>query len=475
MEQKNHYLRSPDLLPVAHSKRKISTMGFSVMWVGMAVVLAAFAIGGAGVQQMPLTWVLIASFLGCVLIGAFISLVADIGIEHGISFPVYLRAPFGTLGTHLPALIRGVTASVWFGINTYFGATAINGILNIVNGFDNWFICFVIFLAVQIINTSIGIKAIENFANIAAPTIILIALWMYSSLSAEAVALNRDVWSWVESPVSGGLLFTAFLIVMTGNMGYWSTLAADISSLSRFIKAPQNERSWMKRNKGAWVGTMIAMPIVQTFVVAIGGVSFIAVGNHDPVFALQQTAGGLVLAILLVMIVLAQWSTNMGANLVPAATIFSNIGGPKVPFYAGAILAGVIGMITQPWNLFDILLPFLGISGGILSSIVGIIIADYYLLRKRRVNVTDLYNYYGQYRYSKGINWAGVIAMIIGGLISIKLVLMSFFAGFIVGGLIYYILAKYWWFKKYPQAEIDTPDDELYLGLTVGKDWKIED
>ena len=231
----------------------------------------------------------------------------------------------------------------------------------------------------------------------------------------------------------------------------------------------------MKRNKGAWVGTMIAMPIVQTFVVAIGGVSFIAVGNHDPVFALQQTAGGLVLAILLVMIVLAQWSTNMGANLVPAATIFSNIGGPKVPFYAGAILAGVIGMITQPWNLFDILLPFLGISGGILSSIVGIIIADYYLLRKRRVNVTDLYNYYGQYRYSKGINWAGVIAMIIGGLISIKLVLMSFFAGFIVGGLIYYILAKYWWFKKYPQAEIDTPDDELYLGLTVGKDWKIED
>ncbi len=473
MQQKNQYLRSPDLLPIAHSERKIGTLGFSVMWVGMAVVLAAFAIGGAGVQEMPLIWVLVASFVGCVLIGIFISLIADIGIEHGLSFPVYLRAPFGTLGTHLPSIVRGVTASIWFGINTYFGATAINGILNIINGFDNWFLCFIIFLAVQIINTVIGIKAVENFSNIAAPTIILIAIWMYSSLAEEAAALDRNVWSWVENPVSGGLLFTAFLIVVTGNMGYWSTLAADISSLSRFIKAPKHEKNWFKRNKGVWVGTLIAMPLTQTFVVAIGGVAFIAVGNHDPVFALQQTAGGLILAILLIMIIFAQWSTNMGANLIPAATIFSNVGGSKFPFFLGAILAGIIGMVTQPWNLFDVLLPFLGISGGILSSIVGILFVDYYILRKRRVNVPELYVYDGQYRYASGINWAGVIAWAVGGIVSIFLVVTSFFAGFFVGGIVYYVLAKYWWFEKYKQAELENPSDDLYLGISVGRDWKI--
>src|SRR5690606_7580638 len=101
--------------------------------------------------------------IGCVLIGIFMTLTADIGIEHGVSFPVYLRAPFGTLGTHLPSAIRGVTASIWFGINTYFGAAAINGILNILTGFDNWFICFVVFTIAQVINTIIGIKSIERF------------------------------------------------------------------------------------------------------------------------------------------------------------------------------------------------------------------------------------------------------------------------------------------------------------------------
>lgn len=473
MENRNRYLRSPDLLPIAHSDRQISTAGFAVMWIGMAIVLAAFALGGAGVQEMPLIWVLVASFVGCVLIGIFICITADIGIEHGISFPVYLRAPFGTIGTHFPAIIRGVTASIWFGINTYFGATAINGILGIISDFDNWFLCFILFLTVQIINTVIGIKAVERFSHIASPTIILISFWMYFSLSEEAAAAGKNVWTWVESPVTGGLLLTAFLIVLTGNMGYWSTLAADISSISRFIKAPKYERNWFKRNKGVWVGTLIAMPLVQTFVVAIGGVAYIAVGNHDPVYALQQTAGGFILAVLLVMIIFAQWSTNMGANVVPAATIFSNVGGPKVPFYVGAILAGVIGFVSQPWKLFETLLPFLGVSGGLLSAIVGIIVVDYYFIRKRRMNVPELYEFEGQYHYVGGINWAGIIAWAIGGIASIVFVVMSFFAGFIAAGIAYYVLAKYWWFKKYKQAEIENPSDELYLGITVGRDWQI--
>ena len=100
-----------------------------MMWVGMAVVLAAFAIGGAGVQSLSLTWVVVATIIGTVGIGLFITVIGDIGIEHGLSFPVYMRAPFGTIGTHIPSIVRGLAASFWFGINTYFGATAMNGIL----------------------------------------------------------------------------------------------------------------------------------------------------------------------------------------------------------------------------------------------------------------------------------------------------------------------------------------------------------
>ena len=106
---------------------------------------------------------------------------------------------------------------------------------------------------------------------------------------------------------------------------------------------------------------------------------------------------------------------------------------------------------------------------------MGILFADYYLLRKRRVNVYDLYKEDGQYRYFKGFNLAGVIAWIIGGTAAYFLINYSFVVGFIVGAICYYFLAKYWWFQKYKQAEIEDPDDEKYLGITVGRDWIIDD
>ncbi len=386
-----------------------------------------------------------------------------------------MRAPFGTIGTHIPSITRGITASMWFGVNTYFGSTAMNGILNILFGFDNWFVCFLIFAAVQLVNTALGIKSIERFADLAAPIILLISIWMYSSLSDQAAEAGRDVWSWVESPVTGGAAFSAFLVVIFSNMGFWATLSADIPSISRFIKAPMNEKNWFKRNKASLIGNMVAMPIVQTFMIIIGAVSYIAVLNSDPVVALQKSASGIILAVLLLMLVLAQWSTNTAANVVPAATIFSNVGGPKFPFWAGVITAGIVGIVVQPWQLFDIIIQVLLFVGGILAAIVGILFADYYLIRKRRVNVPELYEQNGQFRYLGGVNVAGFIAWIIGAAASYFVPDFGFLVGFILGAGIYYLLAKYWWFNKYQQAEINDPSDEKFLGISVGRDWVIEE
>ncbi|GGJ57738.1 NCS1 family nucleobase:cation symporter-1 [Anoxybacillus voinovskiensis] len=473
MSDKN-YLKSPDLLPIPHKGKTIGSLGFALIWVGMAVVLAAFAIGGAGVQHLPLGWVIVGTVIGTAAIGMFMTIIGDIGIEHGLSFPVYMRAPFGTIGTHIPSIIRGFAASCWFGINTYFGSTAINGILHLLFGFDNWFLCYFIFAAVQLINTALGIKAIERFADLAAPVIIIISAWMYSTLSDKALAEGRHIWSWVESPVTGGAAVTAFIVVIMSNMGFWSTLAADMPSISRFIQAPKYERSWWKRNKASLMGNLLALTLTQTFMVVIGAVSYIAIQNYDPVAALQKAASGIILGVLLLMIVLAQWSTNTSANVIPAATIFSNVGGPKFPFWAGVFAAGVLGTIVQPWSLFNIIIPALLICGGVLSAIVGILFADYYLIRKRRVNVPDLYNVDGQFRYANGYNLAGFLAWIIGGTAAYFLANYSFVVGFLVGMVCYYVLAKYWWFQKYKQAELEDPDDEKYLGITVGRDWMID-
>ncbi|KHF39211.1 NCS1 family transporter [Halalkalibacter okhensis] len=474
MSNKNRFLKSPDLLPITHSGKKVNSLGFAFIWVGMAVVLAAFAIGGSGVESLSLGWVVLATIIGCVVLGVLMTLTGDIGVEHGLSFPVYMRAPFGTVGTHIPSVVRGIVASCWFGVNTFFGATAMNAILATLTTFDNWFVCFLIFAGLQVLNTALGIKAVERFADLAAPVIIIISGWMYMTLSDQALQNGREVWAWVENPVTGGAAFTAFMVVMMANMGFWGTLASDMPSISRFVKAPKLEKNWFKRNKAQIAGNLIAYPIVQTFMVIIGAVSYIAVSDYDPVVALQQSAGGVVLGILLLMIVLAQWSTNISANLIPAAVVFSNVGGPKIPFYIGVIAAGVIGIAVQPWSLFGIIIDMLLIIAAVLSAIVGILISDYYFLRKRRVNVPELYESEGQYKYMNGINLAGYLAWIMGGGMALFFPTYSFIVGFFVGGVSYYVLAKFWWFKKYEQAELLDPSDEKYLGISVGRDWEIE-
>ena len=212
-------------------------------------------------------------------IGFFITLIGDIGIEHGLSFPVYMRAPFGTIGTHIPSIIRGVTASCWFGINTYFGSTAMNGILNFLFGFDNWFVCFLIFAAFNLSIPHLGIKAIERFADLAAPIIIIISVWMYISLIRYKHCSKEEMFGLgLKVQLLVGCDYCIYGCYFC-NMGFWATLAADIPSISRFIKAPKHEKNWFKRNKASIVGNLIAMPITQTFMVIIGAVSYIAVSE----------------------------------------------------------------------------------------------------------------------------------------------------------------------------------------------------
>jgi NCS1 family nucleobase:cation symporter-1 len=472
---KKNSLASKDLLPVIHTNRKVGTLGFSFMWIGMAVIIATFAIGGEGVKALTLGWVVLACFLANFVLGFFISFTGDIGIEHGLSFPVYMRAPFGTIGTHIPSVSRGIVAAAWFGIQTYFGALAINYIFKYFSGFDNWFVWYLIFAIVQVLNTAYGIKAVEKFADIAAPCIIIISIWMYIRLEGIASDAGINVWTTIVGNNSTGLAFGTFIAVFFANMNYWATLATDIPTLTRYVKAPAHERSWWRRNKSAIIPHLTALPLTQSLMILIGGVAMIAIGNWNPVEAIQTTASGVVLVILLILVVFAQWSTNSAANLIPSAVTLINAGGNRISYVGGVVLAGIIGSIIQPWQVMDAILGFLSLYGAILSAICGILFADYYLIRKRRVNVPDLYKHDGQYRYAGGWNWAGIIAWVVGGAVAIALSTYAFIVGWVVGGAVYYVLAKYWWFKMYKQAEIEENYSDKYLGTSVGRDWVIDD
>lgn len=466
---KRNKLVSRDIVPVPGSDRVISGFGFFNIWVGMAVIIATFMIGGNGIDSMSIWGVASAILIANLVIAVIGSLSGDIGIEHGLSFAAYMRAPFGIVGVHLPAVSRGIVAAIWFGIQTYLGAMAISALVAKMTGFDSWFLWYAIFAAVQIANTAMGIKAIDRFAVVAAPSIIVISFWILFKMTGMAEAKGIDILNYTGSNNT-----TSWFLVMVANMGFWSALAVDIPNITRYIKAPRGQRSWFKRNWNSFWPHITALPFVQTFMGVIGAVSILGVGNWNPIEVIQGTASGWTYVILLIMIVLAQWSTNTAANLIPAALTFVNAGaGIRMSMVTGIVLAGVVGTIVQPWAILNQLFTYLGYYGAILSAVAGIIICDYYVIRKRRLNVKDLYREDGQFKYDGGINWAGMIAWIIGGGLALYFMKYMYLIGFPVGFVTYYVLMKGWYLKRHKQAEVESGYSDEYLGTTVNRDWEI--
>lgn len=459
------HLLEESILPVLTTQRTIGTLGFVWIWIGLAVIIATFQLGAAGVESLPLGQVVAVILTANVCLALLMTLTADIGTEHGLSFAVYLRAPFGTAGTHLPALFRGVVAAIWFGIQTYLGALAINGIVEYLTGFSSWPLWYALFAIVQIWNTACGIKAVEKLADIAAPAIIAISIWMYYTLDVMAKTKGLNIWTWV------GTKDTTILTLFLANMAFWSTLAIDIPNITRFLKVEEGTKSFMRRNRRVFLAQLVALPVTQTWVAVIGAASFIAAGNWDPITVIQGSATGFSLIVLLVMVVLAQWSTNNAANLIPAALTFVNAGAPRLGYRLAIVVAGVIGTLSMPWLILDNLFSFLFSYGSFLSTIGGIMVADYFVIRRRCLNVPDLYEPDGQFRFLGGVNPAGLLTWLVGGAAAFYSGSWAFVVGFALGFVVYLLLMKLWVLPKYPQAEVTSRYHDRFLATSVGHNW----
>ena len=468
---KKNTLVSEDILPVTSKKRTLGGLGFANIWIGMAIVISVFSFGASGIDGMNIWGVATATLAANIIIAVVGSLTGDIGVEHGLSFATYLRAPFGLVGVHLPAIARGIVASCWFGINTYIGSTAINYFTLNLFGIDNWFLWFIVFAVVQIVNTMLGIKAIDKFASFAAPCIILITCWMFYKVNSIAAINNIQIFGYKPPHPTA----SCWMVTMCANIGMWAALAADIPNMTRSLKAPVNERNWFKRNKNNWIPQFATLPLIETFIAVIGAISYLTTGNWNPVEVIQQTAKGPTLIVLLVMVILAQWSTNTAANLVPPAMCFTNAGARwNLPYKVAVLIAGLIGVCVQPWNILNQLYTYLGYFGSFLSALAGIMLCDYYVIRRRRINVQDLYKKDGQYRYHGGVNIVGMVSWILGTVAANIGSDYGYLFGVPTGFLVYYVLMKVWYLKKFPQAEVESGYSEEYLGISVGNDWIIE-
>src|SRR5215472_882422 len=444
-------LYNPDLAPVSAERRTWSTYNYAALWVSMSVNILTYMLA-ASLIQGGMNWkqAVMTVFLGNTIVLAPMLLNSQPGARYGIPFPVLARASFGVLGANVAAVVRALVACGWFGIQSWIGGEAINTLLGTV--WPSWrgnaygtAICFMIFWAINLLVILKGIEYIRFLQGMSAPILL-------------GVGLLLLVWAWRRAGGFGPMLsspsqfantpdFLKFLIpALNGTVGFWSTVSLNIPDFTRFAK---NER-------GQAVGQALALPLTMTLYsfigVAVTSATVVIYGSAiwDPVQLLSRFQSPVAVIISLLAILLATLNVNIGANVVSPANDFSNLWPRKISFKLGGMITCFMGVAMMPWKLLanhrTFIFGWLGGYAAVLGPVAGIMICDYFIVRRKYLLVEDLYLRGSEYEYSGGFNWRGIAALVVGsGVALIGLVVpslrflydYSWFVGFFVAFVTY--------------------------------------
>lgn len=442
-------LRNPELLPTLDSQRDLSLVDYTLLWAGMTINIAGFAIGAQLYPGLSPLMIIGAILVGYILVTALLVLTGDIGLTYGIPFTVYLRACFGYTGSIIPGLIRTVPCFFWFGFQTWVGALALDTIMKMTIGYSNLTLLIVIFGAVQVFNAIYGLKAMAKFDWIAIPLLAIVLSATFLWLLKINDATIADI---IAAPSTGK---SSFIFAVMGISGGWITMALNSSDLTRKLKRTDNfeNQTFFQRNRNALVAEMLGLVIVGALILIVGMTAGILTGVWNPIDVVVtafQDSSPIILIFAFLTIAFAQWSTNTAANLMPPAYILINVF-PKLNFAKATIITGIIGVLIMPWKFGDYLVQFQVITSGLLGPIVGIMIADYYLIRKRMLNVNDLYEDNGQYTYKNNYNPAAMWTLAASFIAGVIIKDYAFFASFGVSIVLYVVLMKNLVLNKYEQ------------------------
>ena len=451
-------LWNEDLAPVPQSGRTWTTWNIAALWIGMAVCIPTYTLASGLIGQgMNWSQAVITIFLGNLIVLVPMTLNAHPGTAYGIPFPVLLRASFGTFGSNIPALMRGIVACGWFGIQTWVGGAAIYSTAAVVLGFDpalrqalpvlgisaGEFSCFLAFWAVNVFFIWRGMESIKWLEMLSAPFLLIIGLvlvyWAWSAADGFGPIFSQP--SKLDTHAAFWPVFGAGLTAM---VGYWATLSLNIPDFSRHARSQRDQI----------IGQAIGLPTTMTLYSFIGilvtSATLVIFGTAlwDPVQVIARFDNPWVSALALLTLAIATLSTNIAANVVSPANDFSNLAPRHINFRTGGLITAFIGLLMFPWKLYQdpsgyIFTWLIGYSA-LLGPIAGIMIADYFLWRRRRLVVADLYKRHGAYRYSGGFSLVGfgalalaVLPNIPGFLVTIRVLPAETFPSVIVAGYHY--------------------------------------
>ncbi len=420
-------LYNEDLAPVPVARRDWTTYNYAALWISMAHCIPTYMMA-SGLLAAGMNWkqALFTILLGNVIVLVPILLNSHPGTKYGIPFPVFARAAFGTLGSNLPALMRALVACGWFGIQAWIGGEALQTLFASVipgwagllgSGFlghstTEW-ISFMLFWALNIAIIYRGMNLLRLVENWAAPFVLVmtgaLVIWAYDAANGMGPLLAQP-----SKFEDFGSFWKVFMPSLTGMVGFWATLSLNMPDFTRFGRSQREQV----------IGQTVALPTTMFVFAAMGvfitSATAVIYGEAiwDPIHLVAKFDSPLVVAVSMFTVVVATLSVNIAANVVSPANDFANAFPRFISFKTGGLITGILGILMQPWRLLAdpsgyIFTWLVGYSGG-LGSIGGVLIADYWIVRRTQLNLEDLYLTTGVYRYRGGWNPAAVVSMLLG-------------------------------------------------------------
>jgi nucleobase:cation symporter-1, NCS1 family len=424
-------LINDDIAPTTIEQRTWGTYNIAALWISMSACIPTYMLA-SGLISEGMNWyqAVLTVFFGNVIVLVPMILNAHAGTKYGIPFPVYCRASFGVRGANIPALLRAFVACGWFGIQTWIGGWAIYRIVTIY--LPSWdslppviaginvaqAACFLLFWGINMFVIFKGIESIRFLLNIKAPLLIILGLallaWAYQQAGGFGPMLSQPS-QFVEGGRKAGQFWAVFFPSLTGMIGFWATLSLNIPDFTRYARSQRDQIL------GQAIGLPTTMALYSFIGVAVTSATIVIYGGFpiwDPVVLITRFTNPIVLAVSLFALCLATLATNLAANVVSPANDFSHLWPSKITFRTGGLITGIIGILIQPWKLVSdpsgyIFTWLVGYSA-LLGPIGGILVCDYYVLRKMRLQPLDLYRLQGEYSYASGFNTAAIAALVLG-------------------------------------------------------------
>ncbi|GHJ41339.1 NCS1 family nucleobase:cation symporter-1 [Streptomyces sp. TS71-3] len=420
-----------DLRPIPLAERHWGTYNFTALWIGMAHNIPSWTLA-SGLVALGMDWKQAVFTIALANVIVLLPMLATghAGPKYGIPFPVLARASFGLRGANLPALVRAAVACGWFGIQTWIGGQGIYVLLGKAYG-GAWqsaaeiggrpwtlWLCFVIFWVLQLAIIMRGMETLRRFENWAGPFVLIgavvLLVWMADKAGGFGPLLDEP------SKLGWGPRFwPVFFPALMGMIGFWSTLSLNIPDFTRFGKG-QRAQVW-----GQTLGlptTMTAFALLSVLVTS-GTQAVYGEPIWEPVDVAGKADSVLGLLFALVTVLVATISTNLAANVVSPAYDLANLAPKLITFRTGAVVTGVVGVLILPWKLIETpefyIYVWLGVVGGLLGTVAGVLIADYWFVRRTSLELVDLYKRQGRYWYAGGWNLRAVLAFLVGGVLAV--------------------------------------------------------